>query len=487
MVIQKVDKMLLKLLIPPMILAFGVSLFVLVMQMLFLWIDELAGKGLGMGVVAELIFYTSFVFVPRALPMSILLATVMVYGGMAETYQLSSFKAGGISLLRVMRSSLWVVLGLTIFSLVSASYLIPQAQLQFRKRIHQINSKKPALALETGVFNDDLGGYSIRIGSKSRNGQDVQNVLLYDMTEGGDRINLIQSDHGKIVMLEEQNIFLMKFYDGTYYQDFRHRGNSMSNANRPFIRTQFREMSVAMDLSAFDMRESNEEMFENQRFNRNTFQLRSDIDTIDKDIVALEEFVEKKIQYDNPMLSKYRSAWGEEDDRPKLVSDAVMTTRELLHDSAALYSYEPDDREKAIRMAISSAENIKNEADLNFNRLEAHKVRRAKVIFEMHTRFSWAISCLVFLFIGAPIGTIVRKGGFGFPLLTSIVFFVTFMMIEIACRKLSQGLAMDPVLASWFGILVMLPIAALVTYMGMNDKKISISIDWKSFFSSKTK
>ena len=262
---KQIDRLVLRSFLPPFIVSFLIASFVLVMQMLWLYIDDIAGKGLGIWLVLELLFYRSVGIIPMSLPLGILLASVMTLGSMGEFYELSSFKSGGISLFRIMRAILFFGLFSILFSLYCSNTLIPIANLKFGSRMFDIKQKKPALRLETGIFNDDLEGYAIHIGTKKSDGKSIEDVLIYDHTESNvGKYKTVKAQNGELVITADGKYMVMILENGMQYIE---NGNNLSpgEGKYPFTRTRFSRWQKVFDLSEFELSRTNEGLFKGNR------------------------------------------------------------------------------------------------------------------------------------------------------------------------------------------------------------------------------
>ena len=220
MIWKKLDMMLVKGFIPTFILSFLIAMFVLVMQTLWLYIDDIIGTGAGFWIIVEFLLYLSFSMIPWALPIGVLLAGVFQFGNLGERYELSSMKSAGISLLRIMRPLILFAALVTIFSFLCSEYLIPRSNLQFLSRLHDLKKQKPTLSLQEGVFNEDFYGYVIRIGKKASNGKDISDILIYDHSSQdatGER-TFISASEGSMYITRKNKFLVMKLENGAIYQ-----------------------------------------------------------------------------------------------------------------------------------------------------------------------------------------------------------------------------------------------------------------------------
>jgi len=280
-----IDRYIVRSFIVPYILSFLVAEFVLVMQFLWLHIDDLAGKGLSILSIMELIFYYSIVMIPMAVPITILISSVMVFGNISEKYELSSMKSAGISLFRVMRYAVFIAIGTFFFSLLASNYLKPKAAFSYSSKLLSIRKKKPTVALDEKVFNKDFNGYTIRIGKKEKNKMDISDIKMYNHERRNNQsFNIITAEKGSMYSTEDEQFFIMEFENGVQYQEQKKSSKSRKTNNYPLIRTEFSKWKKVFDLSEFSMKEANSRLFQRKRDLMNTPQLLAQIDTTENRI-----------------------------------------------------------------------------------------------------------------------------------------------------------------------------------------------------------
>lgn len=556
---KKLDRLILFETIPVFLISFVVSAFVLMMQFMFLYIDEIAGKGVGIFVIIEFIFYLSLTFIPLALPISVLIASVMVYGALGERYELASIKSAGISYQRMLYPIVFFSFLAAGFSFISSEYIIPVANVKSRSRLYDMSKKKPTLNIKEGVFNTDFEGYGIRIGSKSKDGSHIEDVILYDYSSNyKGTSNIIVAKRGEMVITPDESSFVMILEEGIQYQEVQRYRQSQSSSE-PFLVTHFDKYQKVFDLSDFQLQNTNENYFKNHQSSMNTKELKEAIDSTQTRLRALQDRVELEMAYDLPFIrsriledrqrerdsiqqaekeitgkndsissgldsvvnmdegrinsdtttselieeaqvtvSHRDESFDEISKRPavehepvKLTGPATRTIWERLtpqfldsipHDSLLLEGIRGEERTEVISSVRSSFQSMKDQVSYRAKQMDADYSRIVKSTYELHFKFALALSCIIFVLIGGSMGSIVRKGGFGYSLLISIVFFVTFIMMTILFRKTSEGYRLSPVLAAYLPNLVLLPIGIFLVYKAVNDSKMSLDfsklIDW---------
>ncbi|MBR9921321.1 MAG: YjgP/YjgQ family permease [Bacteroidetes bacterium] len=503
--LKKLDRLLVTSFIPPFVATFFIALFVLVMQTLWLYIDEIAGKGVGFFIMVELLGYMSVSMIPLALPIAVLISSVMVMGNLAENYELSSFKSAGISLERVMRPMLGVVFVITIFSFFCSNNFIPVSNLKFRSRLYDIRKQKPTLNMGEGIFNDDFKGYAIRIGKKSPDNRTIYDVLIVDYSESSSgRLAEIAADSGEMFITEDERFFIMQLYEGNQYQEGA--ATSGSDAKTPFVRTRFREWRKVFDLKEFELSRTDEDLFKSHQTMLTVSQLKTAIDSIDISVASRIDNMETNFRKEFHPLR-------EEDRLNRMVEDSIKTDKEEPTTSSSgstgakgipSSQQQPLGNRKGNPLPQSNLENldtlqglietfpvfkwnqIYNKAKGSAGQVSAQaesairsilrkQESRVDHVFEMHSKFSMAVACILFLFIGAPMGAIVRKGGFGYPLLIAIIFFMMYMILTIFSKNIAERFVIDPAVAAWLPCIIMFPFGFLLTYQAMNDYKNVIS------------
>ncbi len=530
--IKILDKYLVKSFIPPFFVSFGIALFVLMMHFLWLYIDEMMGKGLGILELMELLFYLTIVLVPQALPIGVLISTVMVMGNLAERYELSSFKSAGVSLVRVMRPLMVAVGLITVFSFFTSEVLIPWANLKFYSRFYDIRKSKPTVSFQAGVFNDEFQEYTLRIGKKGTDGTSIENVLIYgNKNYNANLVNLTSAKTGEMMTTHDKQFIVMNLYDGIQYQETT--GQNSSNANQyPFVRVKFKSWQKYFDLSEFDRRKTDEGLFKNNQKMLSSRELFIAMDSIQKVGYTYGTDLFRGLQtnftpWRNIILSVTKTDTAivqninavQQQTPPSVLNEKtevkvpeIKTEGQATLDSfnkAAVagtpyskkalaipkkdtfnnkflkpnfYAVLTDtglpkyERESFLNRAVNQVENVKNQIENTMRQTKLVDESRGKYVYEFNLKFTYALVCFIFLFIGAPMGAIVQKGGFGYPILVAIVFFMVFMISMIYGKNLKDAGSISPFTAAWVPIVILIPIAILLTFRAVNDYKLSPAV-----------
>ena len=511
---KKIDKLLLSSFLPPFVVTFFIALFVLIMQTLWVYIDDIIGKGAGFGMILEFVFYRSISLFPMALPIAILISSVMVMGNLSERYELASMKSAGVPLLRTIRSLILASMVIGVFSWISSNYLIPRANLKFKSRLYDMTKQKPTLNLEEGIFNDDFDGYRIRIGDKGADNRTIKDVFIANHAIGQkENLNEIIAADGEMYTASNDRYLIMKLNNGEQFQEGnRYVRGSMNKA--PFVRTTFKKYTKIFDMDEFEINRTDEELFKNHYSMLSMAQLQLAIDSIDlqmkdrresmavyinnympnhksdttRTVEYLQEALKKKLDSvqtinlkTNPpkkVVKKNIRNRSVKYKKPKASVKFQNITKDLASYESILETYPNHKKQTLLDKALTFSRNIKSNVDSANRFMEQTKEKKVKHIFELYSKYAYAVVCVVFLFIGAPMGSIVRKGGFGYPLLIAIFCFMLFIVLTMAFKDMAEAFVIHPLLAVWMPNLLLIPLGAFLTYKAVNDSKMDF--EWIS-------
>lgn len=509
---KKIDNLVISSFLGPFMVSFGIAMFVLVMQFLWLYIDDIAGKGLSMFIIAELLGYMSVTAIPLALPIAVILASVMEMGNFAERYELSSMKSAGLSLLRVMSGLILICAGIAFFSYVCSDFLIPKANLKFRSRLADIRRSKPVLTMEEGVLNDDFKQFVIRIGKKEKDQQTIRNVLIENQLSTKSSLNQILADSGQMFTTGNGRFFVMNLFNGEQYQEPAPEGSK--GRKYPFIRTKFQSWTKVFDMKEFEMNQGDESRLSSNRGMQSMEQLARAIDSLEREMVKIRNNNGENLLIN---LNRRYSKQGVKQDielaeKKKSVADSIIeakariektkaglplptvaktpvkptepapqaeskTAKQILDKPLAAFgsyleTFDPAERTTLKKEGMKNVQVNRQSIRSQINTYNDRKLSAVRTGYELYLKYSYALVCFVFLFIGAPMGAIIRKGGFGYPILVSIIFFVTFVMLAILCRKLAESGIMNPFWAAMMPCVSMMPIGLYLTIKATNDSQL---------------
>lgn len=439
------------------------------MQFFWLYIDDFVGKGLGVNIIFEFIAYQSAVLVPLALPLAILLSSLMTFGNLGESFELVAIKSAGISLLRFMRPLFMVSILISGIAFLFSNNVIPVATLKARTLLADIVYAKPAFDLREGVFYDKISGFAIKIGKKEANDSVIRDVIVY---EQGNNLqdNFIIAKSGIMRVTEDKRFLEFNLKNGWRYQE---RGNAYEGKNTDYIRLGFKEYKKRFDLStmgfsnrtADSVNRNSERMFSMRQLNKS-------IDSLTKENKKVAEQMEKDMLRQLPFTQYFDSSWHIE--KKDTIDKKVTSFDKLLPDSA---------RESVLSNTRSLASSVRISAESLTDTIKdkARVLRKHKI--EWHRKIVLSLACLVLFLIGAPLGSIIRKGGLGTPLIFAIIFFMVFYFSSTTGEKFAKENTMTPFTGMWLATFILVPIGLFLTYKAMRDSQLFN----KEFYSRVTK
>ncbi len=445
------DKYILKSFLQPFLATFFVVLFVLVMQSLWLAFDEIAGKGIDIFFILNFLGYLALMLTPTALPIGILLSSIMALGNLSENYEFAAIKSAGVSLKRVIRPLIILTLFLSCLNFVFLNNIYPWATLKQKNLYLNMKKKKPALALVPGIFNTEIPGFTIKFDEKYGEEENLlKNVQISDLSAGKGNIKKITAEKGVISTEEGSKYMTLTLENGNYYEE--HVKNVMlpkDKAKMPASKAAFNTYTINIDISSFN----DEDRLNNEDIKAHHGMLSiKQLDSISK---------EKKITYDELTQSNatnfYHAVYA------KKLYKYHDTLIDKTLDQNILNNFNLNNR----NIVINGAQQILTRSiDRNKNQKKRFKDHRKLLNlydFEFSYRISFALACLVLFFIGAPLGSIIRKGGFGLPMIMAIVIFVFYFFISQLGKNLSEESAISALLGSWLSTILLLPFGILLT------------------------
>jgi lipopolysaccharide export system permease protein len=436
-------------------MTFFISVFILLMQFLWKYVDDLVGKGLEWNIIAKLLFYASFTFVPMALPLSILLASLMTFGNLGERYELVAIKAAGISLRWVMMPLVILSVIISILAFFYSNNVLPIVNLKYKSILYDVTQQKLALNLKEGVFYNGINGYVMRIGKKDPDNVTIHKVMIYDHSANQGNTSLTIADSGRMEQSADGSFLLLTLWKGNRYEEQADRRNE---AKRPFQRTHFEEQYRKFDLSGFKMARTNEEFFKKNYQMLNLRQLQSSIDSLDIDLGHRFTEVEKAVMSNYICLQQ-----------AKLIDSITKAKKIVTTGYNPLSKFDKPMRSRIVQFALSSARNTKSNIGYNKDNLRDKALTISRREIEWHRKFTLSFACLVLFFIGAPMGVIIRKGGLGLPLVIAVLFFVIYYVISLTGEKAAKGEVLDPFTGMWLSTLILFPIGIFLTYKASTD------------------
>ncbi len=451
---KKLDKLIIKTFIGPFVVTFFIALFVLVMQFLWKYIDDLVGKGLDVLTVSHLIFYMSATMVPLALPLAILLSSIMTFGNLGESFELAALKSAGISLVRFMRPLIILCIFICGAAFLFSNYVIPAANLQARSLLYDIVNLKHGFNIRPGVFFTEIDNMAIKVAAKDPDGVTIHDVMIYDRrTPLSDK--LILAEGGIMEEAENKKFVYLTLRNGWEYEE---RGNRNSTENE-YIKTHFREFREVFDLSSFALHRTDVDLFKSSYQMLNVRQLSEAVDSIRKQTRFDIHNIRGEVSGQYPFLRWKDTGWLATAAPPVSVStfDSLipLTQRRYVYDRVKMN----------IREATNNMEIPLSQYDEKQDSIIRHEV-------EWHRKFTLSFACMVLFLIGAPLGSIIRKGGLGTPLVLAVAFFVIFHILSTIGERLARNDVMTPGSGMWMATVVLTPVAGFLVFKALNDSQM---------------
>jgi lipopolysaccharide export system permease protein len=451
----------------PFFLTFFIVIFLLLMQFLWKYIDDLAGKGLPINVLAELMFFVSASLVPMAMPLAVLLASLMTLGNLGEQYELTAMKASGISLPRIMAPLVIMSIVLALAAFMFANYVMPYTNVKMRSLLWDITNQKPELQVKEGVFSA-IDQYTIRVGKKDYKTNLMRDVKIYDHTHGQGNGQVSVADSGYMKMTDDKKFLVVTLFSGYNYTDMQqNQGRNRQQRGKntyPFRRDKFEKQVLLIPMSGFGLSRSDENLF------KQGYQMMG--------IKELELYADSLKQQ---RLSHVSSAFG------NIYQSSLFRYRPIAHQKASkelidsvkyesydsVYAHEnAHEKSMEINEALSFARDI--QSNLSSATLYADDLskRSRKYEIEWWRKFTLSAACIIFFFIGAPLGAIIRKGGLGMPVVISVVFFVFYYIISITGEKFAKEGVMDASLGMCLSGIILLPLGVFLTYKATRESTL---------------
>ena len=534
---KKLDIFLLKSYLGPLIATFFISVFVLLMQFLWKYIDDLVGKGLETSVIAEFMGLASVSLIPMALPLAILLASIMTFGNMGERFELTAIKASGISLQRTMQPLILLTLLISIGAFYISNDIIPYANLRFRALIYSIQHQRPEMNIKPGIFNNDIQNFSIRISSKNPKTNMMYDFIVYDHSKDIGCTNITLADSGQMTVTSDGRYMLVTLYNGVRYEESDIKASSILTVSdrNPYRTDKFEKQTFVFSLAGFDFDRTDESYFKNNYQSQDIARLTESTDSLEriysrradelsgtlnsryylKKTTHRDAFLTDSLLHtrrltpykDKPgrrvsiedlsreEIKEVDSAYLAEDSLIKakiaFAKDSIRSTIFSLKDNDlkitinldSLYnSMSKEDQEKVFAKTKEFAAEAQSLITRNIEDLTSKKRLIAKFRNAWHQKFTLSFACMIFFFIGAPLGAIIKKGGFGLPIVISVLVFLTYYMISTAGMKLARDGVWESWRGMWLSSIVILPLGIFLTYKATVDAQIFNKEAWSAFF-----
>ncbi len=437
----------------------------MIMQFFWKYVDDLIGKGLELSVIGELVFYLSATMVPLTLPIAVLLSSIMTFGKMGEHYELVALKSAGISLTRFMLPLGVFALFISGVSFTFTNWVTPRAQLKSSTLLYSITRQRPALNIKPGVYYKDIDGYVIRIGSKAKDNSTIYDIKIYNHTSQRGNVDMIVAEQGEMFTVGKDSSLIFRLQNGIQYQELPQKGANKSQYE--YMRTHFEEYEMMFDLSAFKFQESDERIFESNQRMLSVGQLKQVIDSLDVDGIDLVHRMTRSLR------SHYSFMRDTFQFDQKLDYSSKLTTGS---DYLASFNAPPSAQKEVVERAKNQARNVKSFSRVNKQRLKNDEKKINRFAIEFHYKIAISLACFVLFMIGAPLGAIIRKGGFGLPMVIAIFFFAIFHILSTVGKKAAEKFVFSAFTGAWMATIILLPLGILLTYWVNSDHPIAKKI-----------
>ncbi|MBQ2796287.1 MAG: LptF/LptG family permease [Tidjanibacter sp.] len=464
---KTIHKFTLKAFLGPMVLSFFIVMFILMMNFVWRYIDELVGKGLSFDVIVELLFYATANMMPLGIPLATLFAAIMTMGNLGEHNELLAMKSAGMSLPNILKPLIGVVLVVAVSSFFVVNNLVPYSNKKMMAILYDIKQQKETMEFKDGIFFNGIENMNIRVGHQDPDTGLLNDILIYDTRDRHGNMTTTVADSGYIYMSDDKKFLMIKLYNGQTYETTRNYKWNTENAIRHQI---FKVQNGALEIEGFDFSRTDMNLFSNHQ-TKTTSELQVDIDSLrveaDRGSARSYEPLLK-----NNLLTEDESALGLFDTVKVDYSYKVPTNLMKALDTLTIKQ-----KRDIVQTAKTNARNSRYSLNRNENTAKEtlNKLYRSQV--EWHRKVSLPISVIIFFLIGAPLGAIIRKGGLAMPVVVSVLFFVIYYVISIAGEKMAKEGTWNAAFGMWFSAIILLPIALYLTRIATNDSNL-FNVDW---------
>lgn len=467
--------------LPLFLMTFGICLFIVLMQFLWRYIDDMVGKGLGIPVLAEMLLYAALFLVPMALPLSILLASLMAFGNLGERLELLAMKSAGVSLIHIMRPLIITICLVCIGAFFFQNNAMPVIQVKLYSLLYSMRQKSPELDIPEGVFYGEITGYNVYVKHKDNKTGLLRDMMIYDYSNGFNNVSIMVADSGRLKTSADKMFLILSLYNGESFANIGEQSNSANvKTSVPYRRETFKTRDILIEFDA-NFARTDESLMQNQYMGKNMKDLQTSIDSMTVRLDSIRAINSKNVvdmSYKRTMTAPQKPTTtttpeGEQmnvADKPvekQLIKPVIVMNYDSLYQVK-----EPSGKAALLTRAKSSVENLK--ADYFFKAAtlgdEAYKVRRH--LTEWHKKFTLSFACLVFFFIGAPLGAIIRKGGLGMPVVISVILFIIYYIIDNIGFKMARDGVWEAWQGMWLSSVILAPLGIFLTYKAVNDSVI---------------
>ena len=456
--IKTIDSYVFKRFITLFVMTFVICIFILLMQFLWKHFNELVGKGIGIGVIAEFFLYAITSLVPMALPLAILLASLMTFGNMGENFELIAMKSAGISLFRIIRPLVVFIALICIMAFYFSNNVLPVTQSKLWTLILSLRQKSPEFDIPVGEFYSGISGVNLYVRDK-QNGL-LKDMMIYDFSGGFDNASVMIADSGRVKFSADKKYLMLKLYDGETFENLKSQAGAQNSTNIPYRRESFKTKNILIDFDS-DFNRFDESILQDQHVSKNISQLESSIDSTSKVVDRLK--MEQSTEMTGRRYFGREAAWN----RSLEIGENIQI--ENYNADSLFLKLDKPSMEMAMVTTMQKANEIKGQIEFNKLNLGETAMYVTKHEIEWHRKFTLSFACLIFFFIGAPLGAIIRKGGLGAPVVISVVMFIIYYIIDTAGLKMAREGLWTAFQGMWLSSSILLPIGVFLTYKAAVD------------------
>ena len=469
-IVKKIDVYLLRSFLWVFLATFFIAIFILLMQFMWMHVNDLVGKGIEISVLSEFFIYAAASMVPLALPLAILLSSLITFGNLGEKSEMTAMKAAGISLFRIMQPLIIFVVCISIGAFFFSNNVLPKSQMKLWALIFSLRQKSPELQIPVGEFYDEISGYHIYVHDKTRNG-DLLNVMIYDYSSGFDNVKVMVADTGRLSASADRRYLMLDLIQGEAFEDLNRKQQRATGTTQsiPYRRETFTRKSLVIDFStAFNRYD--ESMLEDQHVSKNVAQLTQSIDSVR--VVSRERSREQSSKL---IEDRY---FGRESARNVILPEKVTAEEQAIYNIDSLWaSLSPAKRKQVYDVAEERAQTYSDQVQYHALLLGDSENYIRKHEIELYRKFTLAFACLVFFFIGAPLGAITKKGGLGAPVVMAVILFIIYYIIDNTGYKMAREALWPCWAGMWLSSFVLLPTGIFLSYKAATDAPMLRGID----------
>ncbi|MDD3160320.1 MAG: LptF/LptG family permease [Bacteroidales bacterium] len=444
-----------------LVMTFVICLFILLMQFLWKYVDEMVGKGLDISVLGEFFVYASISLMPQAIPLAILLASLMTFGNLGEQLELLAIKAAGVSLLHVMRPLLVFILFISLSSIIFQNYITPKVQVKMYSLLLSIKQKSPELQIPVGSFYKQIAERSILVRDKDPETGLLKDIMIYDFSKGSDNASIILADSARLKITDDKLYIVLNLFNGEQFENLERQ--TMGAKNIPYRRESFLSKTVMIEFNS-NFERMDDGFLQNEYVAKNLTQLQHTVDSMTTEVDSMKRYDALQLLFtENRIKPPKDTAW-------------TNNPKRLLYDS-----YNPDsvyarisrnDQVNLLERALNRMKGTKAEYSMRIENMEneARVMRRHNI--EWHKKFSLSFSCIIFFLIGAPLGAIIRKGGLGMPVVASVLLFIIYYIMDNIGYKMGKNGVWEVWQGTWLSAALLTPLGFFLTYKANRDSAI---------------